>query len=158
MQEESEPPVSEIRYVPAGAEFLPLKLKRLLLGGPIPSFREKHRRLSKSLGLAVFSSDALSSVVYATDLFITSFFLLIVVGLIEYVARPTALLSITPTPPASSRPWFLILRAFASGCTALTGVEAVSNVVQAFSTAGGQKCQWHTAVDGLNSGDSLPWN
>jgi hypothetical protein len=67
MQEESEPPVSEIRYVPAGAEFLPLKLKRLLLGGPIPSFREKHQRLSKSLGLAVFSSDALSSVAYATE-------------------------------------------------------------------------------------------
>lgn len=261
MQEESETPVSEIRYVPAGAEFLPLKLKRLLLGGPIPSFREKHQRLSKSLGLAVFSSDALSSVAYATEetllilteaggaalflswpialaivallfivtasyyqtihaypsgggayivarenlgvnaglvaaaalmidyvltvavsiaagvaavtsafpalyvhrvglclacilgmtlinlrgvkesgkifavptyLFIASFFFLIVVGLIEYVARPAPLLSITPTPSASSLTWFLILRAFASGCTALTGVEAISNGVQAF--------------------------
>src|SRR5262249_40440798 len=28
--------------------------------------------------------------------------------------------------------WWLLLRAFASGCTALTGVEAVSNGVQAF--------------------------
>jgi amino acid transporter len=28
--------------------------------------------------------------------------------------------------------WWIILKAFASGCTAMTGVEAVSNGVQAF--------------------------
>ena len=32
----------------------------------------------------------------------------------------------------SSISWFLVLRAFSSGCTALTGLEAVSNGVQAF--------------------------
>ncbi len=26
------------------------------------------------------------------------------------------------------------------------------------ATAGGQKCQCHAAVDGLQFGDSLPWN
>lgn len=67
MQEESERPASEIRYSPADAEILPLKLKRLLLGSPIATFREKHQRLPKVLGLAVFSSDALSSVAYATE-------------------------------------------------------------------------------------------
>ncbi|MGH8066814.1 MAG: hypothetical protein ACRERE_16575 [Candidatus Entotheonellia bacterium] len=67
MQEESEEPVSKLRDVPADDEFLPLKLKRLLLGSPIPTFREKHQRLPKALGLAVFSSDALSSVAYATE-------------------------------------------------------------------------------------------
>src|ERR671924_2302761 len=67
MQEESEQPVSEIGYAPADADFLPLKLKRFLLGRPLPTFREQHQRLPKVLGLAVFSSDALSSVAYATE-------------------------------------------------------------------------------------------
>jgi amino acid transporter len=262
MQEESEQPVTRIGYTPADAEFLPFKLKRLLLGSPLPTFRKKHQRLPKLLGLAVFSSDALSSVAYATEeillilieagsvalflswpislaivallfivttsyyqtihaypsgggayivarenlgvnaglvaaaalmidyvltvsvsiaagvaaitsafpalytqrvalcllcilvmtlinlrgvkesgkifaiptyLFITSFFALISIGLIEYWARPALL----PTssflqPAAGTLTWFLILRAFASGCTALTGVEAISNGVQAF--------------------------
>jgi hypothetical protein len=67
MRDDSGQAISEISYAPADAEFLPLKLKRLLLGSPIPTFREKHQRLPKVLGLAVFSSDALSSVAYATE-------------------------------------------------------------------------------------------
>jgi hypothetical protein len=67
MRDDSGQPISEISYAPAEAEFLPLKLKRLLLASPIPTFREKHQRLPKVLGLAVFSSDALSSVAYATE-------------------------------------------------------------------------------------------
>jgi amino acid transporter len=42
-------------------------LKRLLLGEPIPSSMAHHERLSRVTGLAVLSSDALSSVAYATD-------------------------------------------------------------------------------------------
>ncbi|HUK35122.1 MAG TPA: APC family permease [Vicinamibacterales bacterium] len=42
-------------------------LKRLLLGRPIPSSMAHHERLSRVTGLAVLSSDALSSVAYATD-------------------------------------------------------------------------------------------
>jgi hypothetical protein len=67
MQEESEAPVSGIREAPGDDQFLPLKLQRLLLGSPIPTGREKQQRLPKVLGLAVFSSDALSSVAYATE-------------------------------------------------------------------------------------------
>jgi hypothetical protein len=67
MQGETEPQESAIRYAPADADILPLKLKRWFLGSPIPSVREKQQRLSKTLGLAVFSSDALSSVAYATE-------------------------------------------------------------------------------------------
>jgi amino acid transporter len=262
MQHDFEAENSEISYAPAGAEILPLKLKRWLLGSPIPTFREKHLRLSKFLGLAVFSSDALSSVAYATEetllilieagaaalflswpislaivallfivttsyyqtihaypsgggayivarqnlgvnaglvaaaalmidyvltvsvsiaagvaaitsafpalythrvmlcllciavitlvnlrgvkesgtifaiptyLFIASFFALIVIGLIEYFAQATPLMTSSHTElVAEPLTWFLILRAFASGCTALTGVEAISNGVQAF--------------------------
>src|SRR5450755_3368501 len=39
-----------------------------------------------------------------------------------------------PAMPTESLGLWLMLRAFASGCTALTGVEAVSNGVQAFRT------------------------
>jgi amino acid transporter len=42
-------------------------LKQLLLGRPIPSHLAHHERLSKTTGLAILSSDALSSVAYATE-------------------------------------------------------------------------------------------
>ena len=42
-------------------------LKRVLVGRPIPSRLAHHERLSKATGLAVLSSDALSSVAYATE-------------------------------------------------------------------------------------------
>ena len=43
------------------------QLKRFLVGRPIPSHLAHHERLSKVTGLAVLSSDALSSVAYATE-------------------------------------------------------------------------------------------
>jgi len=43
------------------------RLKRTLLGNPIPTASEVHERLNKIRALAVFSSDALSSVAYATE-------------------------------------------------------------------------------------------
>jgi amino acid transporter len=42
-------------------------LKQLLVGRPIPSHLAHHERLSKTTGLAILSSDALSSVAYATE-------------------------------------------------------------------------------------------
>ena len=41
-----------------------MSLKRILIGSPIASTKERDERLTKTLGLAVFSSDALSSVAY----------------------------------------------------------------------------------------------
>jgi amino acid transporter len=52
-------------------------LKRLLLGRPIPSHLAHNERLSRVTGLAVLSSDALSSVAYATDFIVAT---LIVAG------------------------------------------------------------------------------
>lgn len=43
------------------------KAKRFLIGAPIPTTREVHERLTKIKGLAVLSSDALSSVAYGTE-------------------------------------------------------------------------------------------
>src|SRR5688572_16761505 len=42
-------------------------IKRLVIGSPIETARQVHERLSKRVALAVFSSDALSSVAYATE-------------------------------------------------------------------------------------------
>src|SRR5262245_37638752 len=52
-------------------------LKRFLVGKPIPSRLAPHGRLSRVTGLAVLSSDALSSVAYATDFIVAT---LIVAG------------------------------------------------------------------------------
>ena len=43
------------------------QVKRLLVGRPIPSSLAHHERLTKATGLAVLSSDPLSSVAYATE-------------------------------------------------------------------------------------------
>lgn len=42
-------------------------LKRIVIGNPLETARQMHERLSKKVALAVFSSDALSSVAYATE-------------------------------------------------------------------------------------------
>ena len=52
-------------------------VKRFLLGKPVPSHLAHHERLSRVTGLAVLSSDALSSVAYATDFIVAT---LIVAG------------------------------------------------------------------------------
>src|SRR3981189_3338464 len=43
------------------------QFKRFVVGKPIPSHLAHHERLSRVTGLAVLSSDALSSVAYATE-------------------------------------------------------------------------------------------
>lgn len=66
-----------------------MSLKSILIGSPIETIREQHERLTKTLGLAVFSSDALSSVAYATEEIL---FALVLAGaaLIHY-SMPTAI-------------------------------------------------------------------
>jgi len=49
------------------AEGLFSQIKRRIVGEPIPSHRAHDERLSRFTGLAVLSSDALSSVAYATE-------------------------------------------------------------------------------------------
>ena len=69
-----------------------------------------------------------------TYLFVMSFTILLTVGFYRYFfAPPPAVLSAEHFPPATNAlSYFLILRAFSSGCAALTGVEAISNGVPAF--------------------------
>ena len=42
-------------------------LKRLFVGTPLPTAQSRHERLDKSTALAVFASDPLSSVAYASE-------------------------------------------------------------------------------------------
>jgi len=67
-----------------------------------------------------------------TYFFIVSFGLMIIEG---FFRLATGSLPRTPPPdlPAvETLTWFLILRAFSSGCTAMTGTEAISNGIPAF--------------------------
>jgi len=45
----------------------PMPLKRWLVGDPLKSAQAAHQRLSKTIALAIFSSNAISSVAYATE-------------------------------------------------------------------------------------------
>ncbi len=53
---------------------------------------------------------------------------------------------------------FLILHAFSSGTTALTGVEAISNGITAFKDAAQSKCGDHTDMDVIYPGSAFPGN
>ena len=81
--------------------------------------------------------EAGSAFVLPTYLFVGTLTAVIVVGLYKIVVsggHPTAVVAPPQAMPAALQAvglWILV-KAFASGCTALTGVEAVSNGVQAF--------------------------
>jgi len=64
-------------------------LKRLLVGPPMPLAQARHERLGKATALAVFSSDAMSSVAYATEEILL---ILVLAGAAAaYLANPIAL-------------------------------------------------------------------
>ena len=71
-----------------------------------------------------------------TYVFIVLFLMLILVGLFQLLTGSLSTASTASLPEevggAEALTTLLVLRAFASGCAALTGVEAISNGVQAF--------------------------
>ena len=71
-----------------------------------------------------------------TYLFVGTLLITIVAGIIRVLlsgGHPTPAAPLPPPPPMTQAVTFwLLLKVFASGCTALTGVEAVSNGVKAF--------------------------
>jgi len=81
--------------------------------------------------------EAGSAFVAPTYLFVGTLGVVIVIGLYKVVAsggHPVAVVAAAGQAPAALQAvgLWILLKAFASGCTALTGVEAVSNGVQAF--------------------------
>src|SRR2546423_1747110 len=127
-----------------------------MVGRPMRSEMLGETLLPKKIALPAFASDALSSVAYATE----EILLVLSAGGLAFATRRscciaaigimtlTGLLRIVFSSGihAESEHYqivntshyngmllvFLLLRAFASGCTALTGVEAISNGVPAF--------------------------
>ena len=71
-----------------------------------------------------------------TYLFVGTLLIAIALGLVRTLAgggHPVPMVTLPPAPPAMAAvSVWLLLKAFASGCTAMTGVEAVSNGVKAF--------------------------
>ncbi|MGH7262537.1 MAG: APC family permease [Candidatus Rokuibacteriota bacterium] len=67
-----------------------------------------------------------------TYLFIVTFAMLVAGGLFRLVSGDIE--PLTSRPPQATTPltWFLVLRAFSSGCVALTGTETISNGIPAF--------------------------
>ena len=59
--------VSDTRYIPHGAGGVLHRVKRALIGAPIATALAENERLTKVKALAVLSSDAISSVAYATE-------------------------------------------------------------------------------------------
>ena len=69
-----------------------------------------------------------------TYAFVVSIFLLIGIGLLRQMAGQVVPVPVMAEAAGTLRPLtlFLILRAFSGGCTAMTGIEAISNGVLAF--------------------------
>ena len=67
-----------------------------------------------------------------TYVFIASFGLLVVIGAYRLVTGTLPPAAPAPVAATEAFTWFLVLRAFSSGCTAMTGTEAISNGIPAF--------------------------
>lgn len=86
-----------------------------------------------------------------TYLFVTSIGVLVIAGIVELVAG-TAHHAVTPHPlpvGVGTITLFVLLRAFSSGSTALTGVEAIANGVNAFRRPHGRNAAQTLAVLGV---------
>ena len=80
--------------------------------------------------------EAGSAFAIPTYLFVGTLLITIVAGVLRVLlsgGHPTPAVLLPPPPPMTAAvSYWLLLKVFASGCTALTGVEAVSNGVKAF--------------------------
>jgi amino acid transporter len=82
---------------------------------------------------------------FPTYLFVASFMLIVAVGLYSTFMTGGQPRPVVPPPglpkAAETITLWLLLRSFAAGCTAMTGVEAVSNGVSAFREPGVKRAQ-----------------
>jgi amino acid transporter len=95
-----------------------------------------------ALGVACVTSIALANIrgvresgrIFAvpTYFFIASFGFMILEGFYRLATGSLPRQPPPTLPPSEALTWFLILRAFSSGCTAMTGTEAISNGIPAF--------------------------
>jgi amino acid transporter len=98
--------------------------------------------------------DTGAAFILPTFMFIGTLLILVGVGVVKTVAaggHPVAL-AVMPAPTPAEGNFFgmafvwLIMKAFSSGCAAMTGVEAVSNGVMAFREPRARQAQWTLTV------------
>ena len=65
-------------------------------------------------------------------LFLGAFLPMLAFGVLRLLIEGPASLSVTAPPPTQALTTFVVLHTFATGCTALTGIEAISNGVPVF--------------------------
>ena len=91
-----------------------------------------------------------------TYLFVGTLLITIVAGVIRVLlsgGHPNPVVALPPPPAAAEAvTYWLLLKAFSSGCTAMTGVEAVSNGVKGFPRACGEKRAAYLDRDHFSSG------
>ncbi|HLZ91435.1 MAG TPA: APC family permease [Candidatus Acidoferrum sp.] len=89
--------------------------------------------------------DAGMAFLLPTYLFVGTLLITIVGGIVRVIFSGGHPMPVTPLPPSPAMTeavtFWLLLRVFASGCTAITGVEAVSNGVKAFREPGVKNAQ-----------------
>ena len=101
------------------------------------------------------SGKVFSSPVY---IFIGSLLLLIAASLTKSISLPRIEYRDVTATAANIFPMFIILKAFASGCVTLTGIEAISNGVRAFKAPEAKKCRDNPCVDGVYVRVSNNWH
>src|SRR5437667_9973127 len=161
-------------------------LKRVLVGRTRASHRLDHQLLLKSLAVPVFSSAvpaaAQHKVAIALGLvglltlanlrgvkeagaifalptygFVAMVYLTLAVGFARCMSRcPQASTAGLPLEPELALALFLILRAFSSGATALTGVEAIADGVQAFRRPQAKNAAATLAINGSDQHLHVP--
>jgi len=88
--------------------------------------------------------------VYPTYIFIALCLTLIITGLVKWILFPPSITHATEMVVASASVTpFILFRAFSSGCTALTGVEAVSNGTSVFQKPEGKNAATTLTLLGL---------
>src|SRR5260221_538945 len=119
----------------------------VLVGKPIKTSEERAERIGPAQGIPIFGlrgvREAGLAFAVPTYLFVGTLLITIVAGVIRVLlsgGHPTPVAPLPPPPPITEAvSYWLLLKVFASGCTALTGVEAVSHRANAFREAPRQK-------------------
>jgi amino acid transporter len=121
------------------------------MGSVFPALSH-HLLLVTMIGLALLTAVNLIGIAESAKVlmgpamvFIASILAIIVVGLMR--PHPVAVIGADPGPfrPTEALGLVLILKAFAAGCSSLTGVEAIANAVPEFRTPSVKRAQ-HTEV------------
>lgn len=94
-------------------------------------------------------TESASILSYPVYLFVVSIFLMIAVGLYQIATGHIPLKGPDLGTPVTGIGLFLLLRAFSSGCSALTGVEAVSNAIPNFKPPAERNASMTLALMGI---------